>query len=81
VNCAIKNLSVGGAQVRVSPDVPLIGKVHLIDITNGLAHECQVSWRSGPNTGLSFVASYDLRHPPNQRAAALASLWAQLAPR
>lgn len=57
-DCAIRNLSEIGAQVRVTNAQSIPDKVQLIDITNAMLYEAEIVWRRAPEFGLRFLASY-----------------------
>lgn len=63
MDCTIRNLSDGGAQVRVGPEVALPHGFHLIEIRSGMAYRAEVAWRSLTAAGLKFTERLDLNRP------------------
>lgn len=73
-DCTIRNLTGGGAQVRVPPGQIVPNAFDLIDIRSGIAFRAAVVWRSPAGLGLKFSERFDL----NQTAGAplgLRVLW------
>ena len=78
-NCTIQNLSVGGGRIRLKQDSQLPMTVVLLDFSNRLAHEAQVTWQEGETAGLEFSASYDITHPHDERGHELRRLYDEAA--
>ena len=78
-NCTIQNLSVGGCRIRLKEDGQLPMAVVLLDFSNRLAHEAQVTWQEGETAGLEFSASYDIANPRDQRGHELKRLYDEAA--
>src|SRR5688572_14701890 len=57
-DCAIADLNVLGAQVRISRQLPVGAQIILLDTSNTTAHVANVVWSSGERAGLSFVQSH-----------------------
>jgi hypothetical protein len=74
VDCAIKDMSAGGARVAVGKRDSLPAQVYLIDIRAGAAYEAEVVWRRSPQFGLRFVKRHDLTEMPRELRY-LARLW------
>ena len=60
-DCAIDDLSPEGARLKVGPFVALPDDFHLIVLVGGVAHRCEVRWRTPPWIGVRFAHSSDLR--------------------
>jgi hypothetical protein len=60
LDCGIRNLSRRGARVRLNGAQALPNEVHLIELRNGKAFDCIVTWRRTPEFGLKFIKSYEL---------------------
>ena len=60
MDCMIRNLSDGGAQIRVAPEVAVPNQFHLIEIRSGTAYRAQVAWRAPASAGLKFIERHDL---------------------
>jgi hypothetical protein len=74
MDCTIRNLSDGGAQVRIAPEVTLPAEFHLIEIRSGVAYRAQIAWRSVTAAGLQFSERLDLTRP-GLAPAYLRQLW------
>lgn len=73
-DCAIRNLSETGAQVRVTNAQSIPDKVQLIDITNAMLYEAEIVWRRAPEFGLRFLAGCPAQEAP-PRLYYLRQLW------
>jgi hypothetical protein len=80
-DCLIRDFSSRGARVRISVTTDLPPKVSLLMIKEALLFEANVIWRRGDQTGLAFVAHYDLRRDVDPARAGVRALWAELAAR
>jgi hypothetical protein len=60
LDCMIRNLSEGGAQVRVAPGQILPNAFDLIEIRTGIAYRAEVAWRSPIEMGVKFFERIDL---------------------
>ncbi|MGZ3273852.1 MAG: PilZ domain-containing protein [Caulobacteraceae bacterium] len=60
MDCTIRNLSEGGAQVRIGIEVGLPNEFHLIEIRSAMAYRVRVAWRSASATGVKFTERLDL---------------------
>ena len=81
LDCTIRNLSTGGAKVRISAETDLPPKISLLLIKEGLLFEASVAWRKGDQIGLTFVGQYDLRDDVDPAHRGARELWAELAVR
>jgi hypothetical protein len=72
--CRIVNLSDGGAMLRIPAGV-LPPVFVLVEWPTGRAHEVQVRWREGPEVGVQFRRSCDLRGMVPSAFVAAKSLW------
>ena len=59
-DCAILNLSLTGAQVRLHAEQVLPSQVYLIDPKTHSAHLCEIAWQRGDRLGLHFCETFDL---------------------
>jgi hypothetical protein len=59
-DCAILNLSLTGAQVRLYAEQTLPSQVYLIDPKTHSAHLSEIVWQRGDRLGLHFRATLDL---------------------
>ncbi len=74
LDCMIRNLTEGGAQVRVAPGQIVANAFHLIEIRSGIAYHAAVAWRSPAGMGLKFSGRIDLNQPSGVPLA-LRLLW------
>jgi hypothetical protein len=74
-NCTIQNLSVGGGRIRLKQAEQLPMAVVLLDFSNRLGHEAQVTWQEDETAGLQVSASYDLTNPRDERGHELRRLY------
>jgi hypothetical protein len=77
MDCAISDLSRGGARIRLPGPEPLAEPLYLIDVRHGLAFRAREMWRQGNRIGLSFTAYYDLRTPPPELPKIVRQLWVE----
>jgi hypothetical protein len=75
LDCTIRNLSEGGAQVRVAAGPLLPDDFYLIEIRSGAAYRAHVAWRSPGIAGLKFIERLDLQRPAPGVPADLRQLW------
>jgi hypothetical protein len=54
IGCVVRNVSDGGAEIVVSPDVPVPERFLLYVPTDGIAYRAELRWRRGDRAGLSF---------------------------
>jgi len=57
VNCAIKDVSDGGALIAIGEDAELSDRVYLWQAQTGTTLECEVRWRKPGLVGLKFADS------------------------
>ena len=57
-DCAIADLNVLGAQVRISRQLSVGAQIILLDTSNTTAHIANVVWSNAERAGLSFVQSH-----------------------
>jgi hypothetical protein len=55
IDCAIKNISEGGALVTMQVSIPLPSSVFLWDAKTGIIYDCNVQWRKQNMVGLRFT--------------------------
>ncbi len=54
IECTVRNLSAGGAQLRVALTVGIPDTFEL-RLSDGTRHQCTVAWRKGDELGVKFV--------------------------
>ena len=79
-DCGIRNLSRGGAQLRLAPTQPLPARFALLDVAEGLAFEANLTWRRGELAGVTFSAVHNLRGDVSDELKPLRGIWAAIAP-
>jgi hypothetical protein len=79
LDCSIRNLSKGGAQIRVDSTHGLPDTFLLIEIRSGTAYRAHIAWRTPTLAGLRLFDAIDLKQPgvPVQ----LRQLWMACIPR
>jgi len=64
IDCTIRGLSAGGAQVQLAETLQLGKEIYLVDISKDMAYLAKVEWMKAGRAGLSFVRSYELSPEP-----------------
>ena len=57
-NCSIRDISAGGARIRLSRELPIGARIFLLDTSNRVAYLATVVWSNSNRSGLSFHQSY-----------------------
>src|SRR5215467_10391785 len=80
VDCAIRDLNVHGAQLRLPEKLPLGEEIYLLDIRNQAAYLASVVWSLEDRAGVNFVRGYalDAPLPPNLKFLGKSFLEAKL---
>jgi hypothetical protein len=81
LECAIRDLSEGGARVRIASPVLLPAQVWLIEVRAATAFSCEVAWRRAPEFGVKFLERHDLRTDPAPELRPLKRVWIESAAR
>src|SRR5690606_37179103 len=79
-DCAIRDLSESGAQMRLPSSQALPPTFALIHILEGAAFEAEVAWRRGDLAGVKFLQRHDLREAVPRDLLPLRNVWLALAP-
>jgi hypothetical protein len=74
-DCVIRDLSSSGARVQMLSSSAPPGKVQLVDLAAGLAHDVTVAWQRERELGLRIVRTYDLRGLTPAAAGAAKRIW------
>jgi hypothetical protein len=74
-DCVIRDLSSSGARVQMLSSNAPPGKVQLVDLAAGLAHDVTVAWQRERELGLRIVRTYDLRGLTPAAAGAAKRIW------
>ena len=64
IDCTIRGLSGGGAQVQLAETLQLDKEIYLVDVWKDMAYLAKVAWIKADRAGLSFVRSYGLSPEP-----------------
>ena len=56
IDCAILNISIGGACIMVPTDAKIPDKFDLTTDHDGMIRTCAVAWRAGSRIGVSFLS-------------------------
>ena len=64
IDCTIRGLSAGGAQVQLAETLQLDKEIYLVDTWKDWAYLAKVAWIKADRAGLSFVRSYGLSPEP-----------------
>lgn len=81
LDCAIRDLSEGGARIRLASPVLLPTQVWLIEVRSATAFSCEVTWRRAPEVGLKFLDRRDLRTDAAPELKPLKRVWVESAAR
>ena len=79
-DCSIRDLTVAGAKLALSPNEAAPSDFYLIVIRNGVAHRSRTLWRREAEAGVAFDHSYDFSQPTPPELKPVRELWAHLAP-
>lgn len=74
-DCSVKDISDGGARIKLTAMVVLSAPVILLTPRIGDAHEVQVIWQRGAELGLRFVRKIDLKTPESDIDRLTRRLW------
>jgi PilZ domain-containing protein len=81
IDCAIRDISEGGARVSLSRLQPLPLDLFLIVIKYGIAYRARIVWQKFPARGLKFLTPYFLDGAMPADLSFLRKLWVDLAAR
>lgn len=81
LDCAIQDLSDGGAKITISKQQSLPADVFLIVVKQGLVHKAKIVWQKYPVRGLKFSETYALNGPLPKDLQFLRRLWIDLCAR
>jgi hypothetical protein len=79
-DCAIRDLSETGAQLRLPSSQALPPSFALIHILGGTAFEAALAWRKGDLAGVKFLTRHDLKVAGPRELLPLRQVWLALAP-
>jgi len=75
MDCAVRNLSEGGAHVRVAGLPVLMDPIALLVPRLDSAHEAVVAWQKGREFGVRFTRQIDLGSPVSDLDKIVRRLW------
>lgn len=78
IDCAIRDLSDGGAKINLPQRQFLPVDLYLIVVRNCVAHEAKVVWMNFPSRGLRFSRTYSLSGVLPEEVKFLRKLWGDL---
>lgn len=81
LDCAIQDLSDGGAKITLNKQQSLPTDVFLIVVKQGVAHKAKIVWQKYPARGLKFSETYVLDGPLPKDLQFLHRLWIDLCAR
>jgi hypothetical protein len=76
-DCAIRDITPGGARVRIHSPVALPSRLQLIEVRTGRAFDCEIAWRRMPDIGLRFLGAYDLTRDDAEAPTILKRVWGE----
>jgi hypothetical protein len=71
----IRDLSSSGARIQMLSSNAPPGRVQLVDLAAGLAHDVTVAWQRERELGLRIVKTYDLRGLAPAAAGMAKRIW------
>ncbi len=81
LDCAVQDLSDGGAKIILNKHQALPADVYLIVVKQGVVHKAKVVWQKFPARGLKFSETYALNGPMPENLRFLRRLWIDLCAR
>jgi hypothetical protein len=74
-DCTFRNVSTGGARIRLPYMLALPNRFHVINVREGVAHHARVAWNKGLELGIRFDTSISLSAKPDILFERLKKLW------
>ena len=74
-DCIIRDLSSSGARIQMMSSAAPPGKVQLVDLVAGLAHDVTVAWQRDREVGMRIARTYDLRGLTPAVAGSAKRIW------
>jgi hypothetical protein len=78
VDCAIRDISEGGAKIILSRQQLLPPEFYLIIVKYCVAYQAKIAWRNFPARGLKFSNKYPLSETVPEELKFLRQLWVNL---
>ncbi len=75
IPCAITDLSLHGARIRLGESELLGEPLFLIVLKDALAFQARIAWRRAERVGLTFINYFDLTKPGGDDPKVLRRLW------
>ncbi|HEX4181493.1 MAG TPA: PilZ domain-containing protein [Caulobacteraceae bacterium] len=76
-NCVVKNLSDGGACIKLDATEDLPAQFHLIWIADRAVISAEAVWRSKGEMGVRFLSKHDIQGRLSSELAAVCRAWEQ----
>ncbi|ATC34188.1 PilZ domain-containing protein [Caulobacter vibrioides] len=74
-DCVVRDLSSQGARVQMLTGAAPTGRIQLVDLDAGLAHDVTVAWQREREIGMRIVRTYDLRGLAPAAAGTAKRIW------
>ena len=81
IDCLVTDFTKRGARLRFEGPPPSADKMIMVVWSSGAAFEATVRWRRGPDIGVQFGSSRDLRRPAPPHLAEAQDMWMKRRPR
>jgi len=78
LDCAIRDISEGGARITLDKHVPLPNDLYLISVKHGIVYQAKVVWMKFPARGLKFLHVYMLKGAMPEKLKFLQNLLVEL---
>lgn len=75
VDCAVRNLTDGGAYLRLPGPTPVVAPLAFIDLARDRAFNARIAWNRANELGLSFIDEIDLKAPASALDRIVRRLW------
>ncbi len=82
LDCTIRNLTEQGASLVLPDGAWAPQNFYLLELRNGMCHECETAWRKAPRVGVKIVRSFSVAEQRADTAETrlLHRLWASAGP-
>jgi len=81
IDCVVADFSKMGARLRFEAAPPAGERMTMVVWSSGVAFDATVRWRRGPEIGVQFGSSRDLRRPAPPHLVEIQALWIGRRPR
>jgi hypothetical protein len=81
-DCSFRNVSSGGARIRIGRNMQFPSQFYLIAVRDRLAHKVIIIWNNGSEVGVKFIQQISLENNGGDPSHShLRALWLEKAPR